>query len=106
VANQDTSQLDITYRGGPLALSTTGTAALHVGDRAPDGICRDDAPEIPSRVFDLFRGPHWTVLTFGDTVPDAVADTFWGAPVHLHRIHDMGVRTSYGVTSSPTDVRC
>jgi 2-polyprenyl-6-methoxyphenol hydroxylase-like FAD-dependent oxidoreductase len=99
VINQDTSQLDITYRGGPLALSTNGTAALHVGDRAPDGICRDDGAEIPPRVFDLLRGPHWTVLTFGDMVPEAVAETFWGAPVHLHSIDDTGVRTSYGVSA-------
>jgi hypothetical protein len=99
VANQDTSQLDITYRGGPLALSTDGTAALHVGDRAPDGIRGDHAAAIPPRVFDLLRGPHWTVLTFGDTVPDAVAETFWGAPVHRHSIDDAGVRTGYGVST-------
>jgi hypothetical protein len=99
VINQDTSQLDITYRGGPLALSTTGTAALHVGDRAPDGICGVDTAGIPTRVFDLLRGAHWTVLTFGDAAPDTVTEMFWGAPVHRHSIDDPGVRASYGVSA-------
>lgn len=53
-------QLDINYRGGPLAVDTDPTGALRAGDRAPDGLLPDGR-----RLFDVFRGPHWTVLQFG-----------------------------------------
>jgi 2-polyprenyl-6-methoxyphenol hydroxylase-like FAD-dependent oxidoreductase len=97
VIDQDTSQLDITYRGGPLAPSSGGTAALHAGDRAPDGICHTDPPGDAVRLFDLFRGAHWTVLTFGDALPKSTVATYWGAPVHQHRIENADVRESYQV---------
>jgi 2-polyprenyl-6-methoxyphenol hydroxylase-like FAD-dependent oxidoreductase len=50
-------QLDITYRGGPLAIDEH-QGGLRAGDRAPDGILPDG-----TRLFDLFRGPHLTWLT-------------------------------------------
>jgi 2-polyprenyl-6-methoxyphenol hydroxylase-like FAD-dependent oxidoreductase len=50
-------QLDISYRGGPLAGGDDVSGALQVGDRAPDGLLPDGR-----RLFDVFRGPHWTVL--------------------------------------------
>jgi 2-polyprenyl-6-methoxyphenol hydroxylase-like FAD-dependent oxidoreductase len=50
-------QLDITYRGGPLARQERH-GELQAGDRAPDGILADG-----TRLFDLFRGPHLTWLT-------------------------------------------
>lgn len=53
-------QLDINYRGGPLAVDTDPTGALRAGDRAPDGLLPDGR-----RLFDVFRGPHWTVVQFG-----------------------------------------
>ncbi|MEX3646872.1 FAD-dependent monooxygenase [Mycolicibacterium porcinum] len=58
-------QLDITYRGGPLAVDTEPTGALRAGDRAPDGRLPDGR-----RLFDVFRGPHWTVLQFGSDPVD------------------------------------
>ncbi|TVY01741.1 3-(3-hydroxyphenyl)propionate hydroxylase [Mycolicibacterium porcinum] len=58
-------QLDITYRGGPLAVDTEPTGALRAGDRAPDGLLPDGR-----RLFDVFRGPHWTVLQFGSDPVD------------------------------------
>lgn len=63
--------LGIGYRGGPLASGRAG--ALEAGDRAPDGVL----PE--GRLFDLFQGPHFTLLAFG-TEPPAL-----DAPqVHVH----------------------
>ncbi|MFC0543067.1 FAD-dependent monooxygenase [Kutzneria chonburiensis] len=50
-------QLDITYRGGPLA-GQQRPGQLQAGDRAPDGVRPDG-----TRLFDLFRGPHLTWLT-------------------------------------------
>jgi hypothetical protein len=67
-----TRQLGLGYRGSPLSVETrTGLAddALRAGDRAPDG--RPGG----TRLFDVFRGPHWTLLAVGtDTaLPPAAA---------------------------------
>ena len=35
------------------------------GDRAPDAPLRDPATGTPTRLFDLFRGPHFTLLGLG-----------------------------------------
>ncbi|MDT7803080.1 MAG: hypothetical protein QOI78_6513 [Actinomycetota bacterium] len=64
---EDTQQLDITYRGGPL--SPAGTGALQPGDRAPDAPLTD-ANGKRVRLFELFRGPHATELVFGDGPSD------------------------------------
>ncbi|OBC05807.1 3-(3-hydroxyphenyl)propionate hydroxylase [Mycobacterium sp. 852013-50091_SCH5140682] len=58
-------QLDISYRGGPLGDSADAPGALQVGDRAPDGLLPDGR-----RLFDVFRGPHWTVLEFNTPTVD------------------------------------
>lgn len=57
-----TQQLGVGYRGTSLAVETrSGLPAdtLHAGDRAPDGRRGDE------RLFDAFRGPHWTLLAVG-----------------------------------------
>ncbi|MEU4521065.1 FAD-dependent monooxygenase [Amycolatopsis sp. NPDC024027] len=59
---EETNQLNITYRGGPL--SPAGTGALRPGDRAPDAPLAD-ANGKRVRLFELFRGPHATELLFG-----------------------------------------
>ncbi|WP_406272484.1 FAD-dependent monooxygenase [Streptomyces sp. NBC_00191] len=71
-----TMQLGLGYRGGPLASGSAG--ALEAGDRAPDG-------PLPGgrRLFDLFRGPHFTLLAV-DT--DAELPLLEGELVHVHRI--------------------
>jgi 2-polyprenyl-6-methoxyphenol hydroxylase-like FAD-dependent oxidoreductase len=59
-------QLSLHYRGGPLAAERRATpGVVRAGDRAPDAPCLD-ASARPIRLFDVFRGPHWTVLAFGD----------------------------------------
>ncbi|MBV2155377.1 FAD-dependent oxidoreductase [Kitasatospora sp. SUK 42] len=57
-----TQQLDLGYRASSLAADTRPAPAgdaLRAGDRAPDG--RREG----TRLFDAFRGPHWTLLTVG-----------------------------------------
>ncbi|WP_030375299.1 FAD-dependent monooxygenase [Streptomyces rimosus] len=55
--------LDITYR------APDATGPLVTGDRAPDAPLLDaDGKNV--RLFDLFRGPHFTRLTFGAPAPD------------------------------------
>ncbi|MFE2327079.1 FAD-dependent oxidoreductase [Streptomyces sp. NPDC059385] len=71
-----TRQLDLDYRGSSIAVETRTdlpTGALRAGDRAPDG-----APA--TRLFDEFRGPHWTLLAIG---PAASADL---PPLHTVRL--------------------
>ncbi|WP_372784875.1 FAD-dependent oxidoreductase [Phenylobacterium sp.] len=61
---RETQQLDIGYPGSPLSLA--GPARLQgveAGDRAPDAPVGDPAGR-PTRLFDLFRGPHWTALGY------------------------------------------
>lgn len=71
-----TRQLGLGYRGGPLSEGAAG--ALEAGDRAPDGPLPDGR-----RLFDLFRGPHFTLLAVGtDGELPAVSAEF----VHVHRI--------------------
>jgi flavin-dependent dehydrogenase len=57
---EDTQQLDITYR------DVADTAPITKGDRAPDSPLVD-ADGNKLRLFDLFRGPHETLLRFSPT---------------------------------------
>jgi 2-polyprenyl-6-methoxyphenol hydroxylase-like FAD-dependent oxidoreductase len=96
VVNEDTSQLGITYRGGPLAATgVDGIAALHAGDRAPDGAVRDLDTGDEVRLFDLFRGPHWTVLTVGENSTAAIPSDYFGESVHCHRVDGL---PGYGIS--------
>lgn len=54
-------QLDISYRNGPLAVDDRAEPGqLRAGDRAPGGALDDGG-----RLFDVFRGPDFTLLAFG-----------------------------------------
>ncbi|MFJ8018340.1 FAD-dependent oxidoreductase [Streptomyces sp. NPDC096339] len=71
-----TQQLHLNYRGSSLAVETRTDlpeGALRAGDRAPDG-------SAATRLFDEFRGPHWTLLAIG---PAASADL---PPLHTVRL--------------------
>ena len=52
----ETQQLGISYRGSSLA-AEPWDGPLQPGDRAPDGLLPDG-----TRLFDAFRGPHFTLL--------------------------------------------
>ncbi|MGW4713653.1 FAD-dependent monooxygenase [Nocardia sp. NPDC004260] len=54
----ETQQLDISYR------DPAERGWFAVGDRAPDAPVKDEHGR-PVRLFDLFRGPHATMLSFG-----------------------------------------
>lgn len=63
---ENTRQLDVSYR------SLSDTTAIASGDRAPDTPLTDAAGN-NLRLFDLFRGPHFTLLRFisiGDHAQD------------------------------------
>ncbi len=68
-------QLDIGYPDSPLTRELrTGLPedALRAGDRAPDAPCHTpDGKAV--RLFDAYRGPHFTLLVLGETDLDAAA---------------------------------
>ncbi|WP_326592027.1 FAD-dependent monooxygenase [Streptomyces brevispora] len=70
-----TQQLGIGYRGGPLSAGRAGV--LEAGDRAPDG------PTGNQRLFDVFRGPHFTLLAVGT---EADPPQSAGPAVRVHRM--------------------
>ncbi|NGO72228.1 FAD-dependent monooxygenase [Streptomyces boncukensis] len=63
----ETHQLDLAYRDSPLSpvASASPGGALRPGDRAPDAPCG------AGRLFDVFRGPHFTLLALGGAAPPA-----------------------------------
>ncbi|MBW7970672.1 FAD-dependent oxidoreductase [Bradyrhizobium sp. BR 10289] len=69
---REVQQLDIGYPGSPLALEAPERiAGVLAGDRAPDAPLRGAAGQ-PRRLFELFKGPHWTLLGYEverDAVP-------------------------------------
>ncbi|MFH8607815.1 FAD-dependent monooxygenase [Streptomyces sp. NPDC018029] len=75
-----TRQLGIGYRDASLAVETREglpEEALRAGDRAPDGPCG------AGTLFDVFRGPHWTLLAVGT---DAEVPSVDEELVHVHGI--------------------
>ncbi|MFG2227817.1 FAD-dependent monooxygenase [Streptomyces sp. NPDC048644] len=72
---RDLHQLDIGYPEGPLTRElrpAVPEGAPRAGDRAPDAPCA--TPDgTPVRLFDLFRGPHFTLLVLGETDLDTTA---------------------------------
>jgi 2-polyprenyl-6-methoxyphenol hydroxylase-like FAD-dependent oxidoreductase len=98
-AGADFSGLSIAYRGGPLGRDLDGATGIRAGDRAPDAPCRT-ADGQPVRLFDLFRGPHFTLLRFGDHSPLPLP----GLPdlplLRQETVHDPDghARRAYGIT--------
>lgn len=79
---REVQQLDIGYPGSPLGLNNPGRAeGLVAGDRAPDAPLRG-AAGLPTRLFALLKGPHWTLLGY-QAKRDAVPSR---AGLHIHCI--------------------
>ncbi|TQJ46380.1 FAD-dependent monooxygenase [Streptomyces sp. SLBN-115] len=86
-------QLGLTYRGGPLApADAPATETLHVGDRAPDAPCTAPGTR---RLFDLYRGPHFTLLAFGLGATKALPDLTW--PTEGAALRRYAVRSGRGI---------
>ncbi|MFJ2377583.1 FAD-dependent monooxygenase [Streptomyces sp. NPDC087769] len=93
------------------SLSAPGsTPRLRAGDRAPDAPCRDTATGAPTRLFEAFTGPHFTLLGFGPDTAEALRATeaAYGDTVRAYGVdaggpHDLTddaghAHTAYGVT--------
>jgi hypothetical protein len=76
--------LTLDYRGGLLARDDRpATGRLAAGDRAPDAPVTTAGAA--SRLFDLYRGPHWTLLSFG-----AAPEVDLGPDVHAYTVVQPG----------------
>lgn len=74
------------YRSSPLSLDLAARRApVRAGDAAPDGAVID-AEARHTRLFDLFRGPHFTMLVFGAGHAPALRRAAEGLAGHL-RVH-------------------
>lgn len=61
---REVRQLDIGYLGSSLSLEKPlRQARILAGNRAPDALLKGAAGQ-PVRLFDLLKGPHWTLLEF------------------------------------------
>ena len=62
--SREVHQLDLGYPDSSLAMEApTRMERLHAGGRAPDATLRGAAGQV-RRLFDLFEGPHWTLLAY------------------------------------------
>jgi 2-polyprenyl-6-methoxyphenol hydroxylase-like FAD-dependent oxidoreductase len=83
---REVHQLDIGYPDSSLALEMPErTGVLLAGDRAPDAPVRGAGGQ-PNRLFDLFKGPHLTLLGY-EVRPDLIQPR---AGLHVHRIGASG----------------
>jgi 2-polyprenyl-6-methoxyphenol hydroxylase-like FAD-dependent oxidoreductase len=98
-------QIGLSYHGGPLGPAGAATKTLRVGDRAPDAPCAGPNAE---RLFDVYRGPHFTVLAFGKAAVEALPKLDWptdGAELRRYTVHtghgdDHGIVDTGGLVSS------
>jgi len=66
-ASPELTQLQLGYRWSRLSRDAAGrSTGPRPGDRAPDAPCRDPLTGAPTRLFDLFRGPRFTLLGLGE----------------------------------------
>ena len=70
------TQLGITYRGSRLSCDLDDTTGIRAGDRAPDAPCIRAASGEKVRLFDLFRGTHFTLLVFGEQPVPPLPDVY------------------------------
>ena len=101
---REVSQLDLGYLNSPLSLRTSGRdKGVLAGDRAPDAPVTG-AGGLPTRLFSLFQGPHWTLL--GHDVDEASAPAARPG-LHIHTIGARGdildsgdrVQSAYGLSA-------
>lgn len=94
----ETLQLHVGYPDSPLSRELRHDlpeGALRAGDRAPDAPCEDPDSGARVRLFDVFQGPHATVLALGDAEPAVPAVPEWARvfrPVDV----DGHVKEAYG----------
>src|SRR5262245_43177211 len=80
---RETQQLDLGYLQSALSFERPlRTSGLRAGHRAPDAPIRG-AAGVPTRLFKLFQGPHWTLLGYE---VDRVTAVRPRAGLHVHTV--------------------
>jgi len=101
---REVHQLDIGYPQSSLRFEAPQrSGGVLAGDRAPDAPVRG-AAGLPTRLFELFQGPHWTLLGYG---VDRLAGVAPRAGLHIHAVGPRGditdeeghFRAAYGVST-------
>jgi 2-polyprenyl-6-methoxyphenol hydroxylase-like FAD-dependent oxidoreductase len=92
---EETMQLGLNYRDSSLSwnLAARGIDGIRAGDRAPDSPCPDG-----KRLFDVFRGPHATLLGMGVSCREAVARVKSAGIAGLRTLDIQQRPTAYGYT--------
>ena len=90
----DSQQIALNYRGGSIVQNEPTDGLIEAGDRAPDAPLQD-AGGASLRLFDLFRGPHFTLLTLGN-MPMPKIDGRLAENVHVHRIAPSATKAQDG----------
>lgn len=80
----DSQQIGLNYRGGTLTRHEPTDGLIQAGDRAPDAPLQD-SKGASLRMFDILRGPHFTVLALGGFEPPQL-DKRFGDAVRIHSI--------------------
>lgn len=62
----DITQLSIAYRESSLSVNVDEATGIRAGDRAPDAACIRVCDGKPMRLFDIFQGVHFSLLSFSD----------------------------------------
>jgi 2-polyprenyl-6-methoxyphenol hydroxylase-like FAD-dependent oxidoreductase len=102
---REVHQLDLGYKDSALSIEKPSrTAGLKAGDRAPDAPCRGTAGQ-STRLFNLFKGPHWTLLGYG--IGRTAAVSLPRAGLHIHTIGYRGdlvdnnghIHSGYGLST-------
>ncbi|MFG3348563.1 FAD-dependent monooxygenase [Streptomyces sp. NPDC048018] len=85
---EEVQQLVLGYRDSALAVETRAGLpedALRAGDRAPDGPCGE------GRLFDLFRGPHFTLVAVGVPLPASAPGRVRAARLAAYEAYGRGL---------------
>jgi 2-polyprenyl-6-methoxyphenol hydroxylase-like FAD-dependent oxidoreductase len=98
----DPTQLSLTYRGSSLARDLDDATGIRAGDRAPDVTCVRAGSGEQVRLYDLFRGPHFTLLVFGDqpTFPLPTADENALRVYTIARLENTGENANHTLVES------
>ena len=89
----DLFQLSLTYQGSSLSRDLDSSTGIRAGTRAPDAPCLQDTSGEPVRLFDLFKGTHWTLLAIGSQPVPQLPDAYKGS-LRTYRI----IRPGNGIT--------
>jgi 2-polyprenyl-6-methoxyphenol hydroxylase-like FAD-dependent oxidoreductase len=95
---EETNQLGLNYRDSSLSWNLDAPGAgdssgVRAGDRAPDSPCPDG-----TRLFDVFRGPHATLLGMGTSCREAVAQVDSAGIAGLRTLDIQERPPAYGYT--------